>query len=214
VFRIKICGITSVDDGLLAAAAGADAVGLNFYHRSPRSVSLDTATEIVDALPRHVASVGVFVDARVADIRETATRLRLDFIQLHGDEPPEFLAQLRDHLVIRAVRLQSTLEAVAGYLAKCPVPPAAVLIDAHVRGQYGGTGRTLDWSALDQHSRCLPGIPLILAGGLTPENVGQAISVVRPAAVDTASGVERAPGRKDAELVRTFVAAANAAFSA
>jgi phosphoribosylanthranilate isomerase len=219
MFHVKICGITSVDDARTAARAGADAVGLNFYAKSPRCVDLETARRIVASLPREVVKVGLSVNADVEDVARRFDDLGLDLIQLHGDEPPKYLARLGGRPVMRAFRLgPEGLEPLRRYLADCGrlgCTPRLVLIDALVAGRYGGTGQVADWQVLKTYpvnteSRQAP--PLVLAGGLTPENVAEAVAMVRPAAVDTASGVESSPGRKDPAAVDAFVRAARAAF--
>jgi phosphoribosylanthranilate isomerase len=213
LFRIKICGITRPEDAAAIAEAGADAIGLNFFAASPRFVEDDRAAEIIAALPAQVAKVGVFVNADAGAIQHKVARLGLDWVQLHGDEPPEFIMELSGLAVIRAVRLQDRVSVVLprakGKLTRLP---KAVLIDAYSEAAYGGTGQTVAWEAVPEARRRLAGLPVILAGGLTPENVAEAIRVGRPDAVDTASGVESAPGVKDLEKVRAFVAAANKAF--
>ena len=215
VFRVKICGITTVEDALLAAAAGADAIGLNFYERSPRYVTTERAKEICDALPAGVAKVGVFVNSLAKGVLATSQRVGLDAIQLHGDEGPEILSALGDLPIIRAFRCkEATLDGVQAFLRLCGGSvPSAVLLDAHAPGHYGGTGQVLDWEAIHRQRNKLAGLPLILAGGLTPENVADAIRIAQPDAVDTASGVESAPGKKDPAKVRAFVAAAKQAFA-
>ena len=216
MFRIKICGITNVDDALAVVRAGADAVGLNFYARSPRYIALDTARRIVAALPKEMVKVGLFVNADPADICRVCDDLGLDLIQLHGDEPPELLAQLGERPVMRALRLGAKgFQAVFDYLRRCQelaAMPSLTLLDSLIPGEYGGTGKTADWTAAKQYvaESGLP--PLVLAGGLTPANVADAIRAVRPAAVDTASGVESSPGRKDPAAVAAFVRAAREAF--
>jgi len=238
IFRVKICGITSVDDARAVAAAGADAVGLNFYAKSPRHVSVEKAREIVAALPREMVKVGLFVNAPAEEVCQTFDALGLDLIQLHGDEPPVYLTHLGDRPVMRAFRfgpggLQSpkfldpdqpvrrtprvpdALESMGSYLGHCGrlgCTPRLVLADSYVEGTYGGSGRVADWERLKGYPFGSPCPPLVLAGGLTPENVGEAIRTVRPAAVDTASGVESSPGRKDPAAVAAFVRAARHAF--
>ena len=216
MFRIKICGITNVDDARAVVEAGADALGLNFYPKSPRYVERDQARAIVDALPKDVVKVGLFVNADADDVRRTFDDLGLDLIQLHGDEPPSFLGQLGDRPVMRAFRLDRRgLEPVGEYLEDCRrlgCPPRLVLVDAHVKGLYGGSGKTADWHALKDYPLDILFPPLVLAGGLVPGNVAEAIRTARPTAVDTASGVESSPGRKDRALVEAFVAEARAAF--
>jgi phosphoribosylanthranilate isomerase len=210
-FRVKICGITRPEDASMAAGAGADAIGLNFYPGSPRCVTLEQAQAIAAAMPAGVARVGVFVNADLAEMRRIADSVPLDYVQLHGDEPPQAIAAL-DVPVIRAFRCGSAgLMPVGLYLEACRQAgrlPAAVLIDAYAPGAFGGTGQTLDWPALAAGREHLAGLPLILAGGLTAENVAAAIAAARPDGVDTASGVESSPGVKDAARVRAFVAAA------
>jgi phosphoribosylanthranilate isomerase len=215
VFRVKICGIMTVEDALAAAEAGADAIGLNFFDKSPRYVTAERAKEICQALPAKVAKVGVFVNSLAKGIVATASRVGLTAAQLHGDEGPEFLVSLGNLPVIKAFRCkESTLDCVRAFLDQIPEAshPAAILLDAHAPGTYGGTGQVLDWKALANERNKLLGIPLILAGGLTPHNVAEAIQIARPDAVDTASGVESAPGKKDPDQVRAFVAAATSAF--
>jgi phosphoribosylanthranilate isomerase len=215
MFRIKICGITSVDDAITVAQAGADAVGLNFYARSPRYIGDNVAREVIRALPDGITKVGLFVDTPAADICRLFDELSLELIQLHGDQPPEFLPQLGGRPVMRAFRIgPEGLSPVMDYLACCQalgVPPALVLLDALVAGQYGGTGKTADWDVAKRYLAKPDMPPLVLAGGLTPANVAAAIRAVRPAAVDAASGVESQPGRKDPAAVGAFVQAALAA---
>lgn len=216
MFRVKICGITNVEDSRIAAEAGADAIGLNFYHASPRRCSIDQARQIAAAVPNALCKVGVFVNSTTQEIRETVEAVGLDLVQMHGDEPPEMLRAIRPLPVMRAFRVADDLSPVAEYLQACHrlnCTPRMVLIDARRPGQYGGTGATLDWTAIDAARRQICGMPLVLAGGLTPENVAAAIASVRPWAVDTASGVEISPGKKSATLVREFVSAATAAFA-
>lgn len=215
-FRIKICGVTSAADAALVAAAGADALGLNFFPGSPRYVTPDTATRIVAALPAAVRTVGVFVNAAVDAIVQAAATVRLDLIQLHGDEPPEVLVQLGPRPLIRAFRCgPGGAGPIRDYLDHCRQLgrlPDVVLIDAYRPGSYGGTGLTADWPAVCELAATGGDLPIVLAGGLTPDNVAQAIAAARPAAVDVASGVEAAPGRKDPHLVRAFVQQAREAF--
>lgn len=219
MFRIKICGITTVDDALAAARAGADAVGLNFYPASKRYMPIPQALMIANALAGTVVKVGVFVNAEADEVCETFDRVGLDLVQLHGDEPPCFLRQLGERPVVKAFRLgQQGLYAVGRYLGQCRgmhCMPRMTLVDANVEGAFGGTGHVADWHALKTYQPARPEEPLpplVLAGGLTPDNVAEAIRTVRPEAVDTASGVETSPGRKSEALVRRFVEAAREAF--
>ena len=216
MFQIKICGITTVDDAAAVVQTEADAVGLNFYPRSPRHVGDDAARQIVAVLPRGIVKVGLFVNAVASDVCRLYDDLRLDLIQLHGDEPPEYLTELSGRPVMRAFRVGfGELGTIIEYLARCrelDVTPAFTMLDSLVMGEYGGTGKTADWTTARQYAS-RPGLPpLVLAGGLTPENVAEAIAAVHPAAVDVASGVESSPGRKDATAVGAFVRAARAAF--
>ena len=216
MFRIKICGITSAEDARVVVRAGADAVGLNFYPKSPRFLKLETAREIVDALPDGIVKVGLFVNAAADDLTSIVDLLGLDLIQLHGDEPPEFLVAMGDRPVMRAFRLdEDGLQPITEYLRRCrrlDCMPRMVLIDSHVAGAYGGTGVVADWSTLPSYPADEDFPPLVLAGGLTPLNIADSINTVRPAAVDTASGVESSPGRKDPAAVEAFVHAAQRAF--
>jgi phosphoribosylanthranilate isomerase len=218
-YRVKICGITNVDDALAAVAAGADAIGLNFYGGSARCVQPVEAKRIAEELANETVRVGVFVNASADEIRHICREALIHLIQLHGNEPPAFLGQLnRDFDIIRARRLDERgTAAIAEDIEACckgvEVGPDAILIDAAAAGQFGGTGRTVDWRLLANHDEWSRSLPLILAGGLTPENVAEAIRIVRPHAVDVASGVESSPRKKDAVKMRDFVAAARAAFS-
>lgn len=231
LFTVKICGLTTPDDAAMAAAAGADAIGLNFVAGSPRVLGVAQAQAVAAAVPPGVLKVGVFAGASAAEMRRIVEAVGLDAVQLHGHlageglgvDPPVRCAELAGLTIIRAVRLESAadpLAAARGWLAEATALGAAphlVIVDAAVAretspGQLGGTGATVDWAALAQ-ARPL-GLPTALAGGLTPDNVARAIHASMAAAVDTASGVESAPGRKDPEKVRAFVAAARTALEA
>lgn len=211
MFRIKICGITNLADAQVAIDAGADALGLNFYEKSPRFVERGVAGAIATACREAgVKPIGVFVNQPANRVMLDALQIPLAAVQIHGDEPPEYMNDILPALpVIVALRL-SAASGLA--LPTFPRPPAAVLADAAAPGQYGGTGHKLDWHGLVNWPAKTLGIPLILAGGLTPENVNAAIRICHPAGVDTASGVELSPGKKDPSKVRDFIAAVNAAF--
>lgn len=198
--RVKICGVTNVEDALACVSAGADAIGVNFAAASPRRVALDVAQAIVSALPAHVVSVGVFVDASEAEVRETVARVGVGCVQLHGAESPEFVAAFLPH-AYKALRVRGrdVLTLAAKY------PGEHVLLDAYVPGVAGGTGATFDWALAAELARTRQ---VTLAGGLTPNNVADAVREVRPFCVDVASGVEFAPGRKDIGKVKAFIAAA------
>ncbi len=202
--RVKICGITRREDALAAVVAGADALGFMFYERSPRAVTVPAAAAICRALPPFVAKVGVFVDAAEAFIRETASECCLDTLQFHGRETPEFCGRFALP-VIKAFRIggPESLASLRDYAT------AAWLLDSFVPGQLGGTGARFNWALAAQAAQF--GRPILLAGGLTPENVAEAIRQARPYAVDVSSGVESAPGRKDPAKISAFVAAAKKA---
>jgi len=215
MFRVKICGITSAADARAACEAGADAIGINFFSGSPRCCTLAQAREVAGAATVGVCRVGVFVNASLDEIRRAAAEVPLDLVQLHGDETPEIIRDLRPLPVMRVFRLLSGTEPLTSYLDACHglnAWPRMALVDAMGTGEYGGTGKTLDWPQLAAQRKALRGLPLVLAGGLKPDNVAEAIAAVRPWAVDVASGVEEAPCRKSASLVRQFVASAQKAF--
>ena len=199
--RIKICGITNSEDALLAAELGAHALGFIFHKKSPRYVTPEKALSIIDQLPALVLTVGVFVDENPEAVREIAARAGLDWLQLHGNESPEYCRAL-DRRVIKAFRIKNedSLADLARYQGACQ----AFLLDTYKKGQIGGTGETFDWHLARQATKYGP---IILAGGLTPENVAAAVKIAQPAAVDVASGVEAAPGKKDPEKLRAFIAA-------
>jgi phosphoribosylanthranilate isomerase len=217
MFRIKICGIRNVSDALAAAEAGADAIGLNFYSKSRRCVERDVARKIVGALPAGISKVGVFVNEDPAEIAAIASDVGLDAVQLHGDEAPEVVARLpRDVRVMRAERCGvSGLEPMARYFERCERLgrlPDAMLIDAEAGTEFGGTGKIANWDLIAETRFQFARVPVILAGGLSAQNVAAAISAVRPDGVDVASGVEQSAGVKDHELIRQFVNAAKRAF--
>lgn len=204
IVRSKICGITRVEDALVAAEAGADAIGLVFYPKSPRAVSIAQARAIVSALPPFVTTVGLFVNASSCEINETLDAVPLDMLQFHGDETPAecggFHRPWYKALRVKPgddIRLQAARYAGA----------SAILLDTFVFGTPGGTGEVFDWSLIPADLTK----PLILAGGLTCENIQQALSEVRPFAVDVSGGVELSKGVKDAERVREFVGLVRAA---
>lgn len=215
-FQIKICGITRAADALWAAGAGADAVGVNFYSRSPRYVWPEDARQLILLLPPEVVKVGVFVNAEAEEICQLFDSLGLDWIQLHGDEPPGLLPKLGERPVIRAFRLgPEGLEPVLEYLERCRYAgrmPEVVLLDGYSANQYGGTGEKAPWDICREYAAIRGVPPLVLAGGLSPSNVVEAIRTVQPMSVDTASGVEVSPGKKDPTLVAAFIRAAREAF--
>lgn len=196
--KIKVCGITNLDDARLAVELGADMLGFIFYAQSRRAVTRDAAARICRQL--NVEKVGVFVNESAPVIQAALDACGLTAIQFHGDEPPSFCRQFPAK-AIKALRIRdaSSLAAAAEYDVD------ALLLDTYTDSQHGGTGRTFDWSLAVQAKRF--GRPIILSGGLTPENVRDAIATVQPDAVDVASGVEQAPGRKDPDKLRRFIEA-------
>jgi phosphoribosylanthranilate isomerase len=200
---VKICGITNLEDALAAVEAGADALGFNFYRRSPRYIPPEDARRIVAELPEEIMKVGVFVNEVVPEqVARVADEVGLTAVQLHGDESSEYCRALRGRFVIKAVRAGTDFEpeSVSSHEAD------AVLLDAFSADERGGTGRVVDWGVARRVRELVP--RLILAGGLAPENVAAAIEAVGPYAVDACSRLEIAPGRKDPQRVRAFVAAA------
>lgn len=217
-FRIKICGITRADDARAAIEAGADAIGLNFYPKSSRYLDAEARGRVIckEVWFGTAKIVGVFVNASPVDIRHRIGDCRLNAVQFHGDESPSEVAEFSEIEVIRARRIgERGVAAIAEDLEACAAAgrlPDALLVDAAAPGQYGGTGKTVSWAGLADYPRWLGDLPLILAGGLTPENVAEAIRIVRPAGVDVASGVESSPGVKDHDKMRRFIEAAKTAF--
>ncbi len=204
--RIKICGITQPADAERAAMLGADAIGLNFYAKSPRCIDHATARSILRALPPFVEPVALFVNESLEQAQKIALDLNIRTIQMHGD-CLELLPAAGVHWIPAfSVRHPASLDTIDAYLTRAT--PAAILVDAHVPGMFGGTGQVAPWQLLAAYR---PSVPLILAGGLTPDNVAAAIRTVRPYAVDVASGVESRPGHKDADKMRRFIDAARGA---
>jgi phosphoribosylanthranilate isomerase len=196
--RVKICGITRVQDGLDAVRFGAHAIGLVFYAPSPRAVTPDQARAIVDALPPFVTAVGLFVNADAEAVRATLAAVPLQLLQFHGDETPEYCAAFGVPY-LKAVRVRPGVDLLQ--YSQQFLGSRGLLLDAYVEGVRGGTGATFDW-ALIPHS--LP-LPVVLSGGLDADNVGAAVQAVRPWAVDVSSGVESAKGIKDAAKIEAFM---------
>jgi len=204
--RIKICGVTTPEDARHAADAGADAVGLNFYPQSPRFVTPSQAAAIVRAVPPFTAPIGVFVRMPIRQASAIAFQLGRRGIQTYDDPPPADDPFPCAHIPAFRVQNADGLETIRRVVTA--TRPSAVLVDSYVAGQMGGTGHRAPWDLLVGFD---PGVPLILAGGLTPENVSEAIATVKPWGVDVASGVESAPGRKDSVKVARFIQAARLA---
>ncbi len=198
--EVKICGLTTVDDAVRCTEAGADALGLNFWPGSPRHVDVPTARAIVEACGDQATMVGVFVDFTLDQVREILQETGTQWAQLHGDETPGLVAELLPH-AYKAIGVKdgSAIELAREY------PGEHLLLDASVPGMPGGTGRTFDWAIAASVAKERK---LTLAGGLTPDNVADAVRAVRPFRVDVASGVESAPGRKAPDLVKRFIEAA------
>ena len=205
--KIKICGIKTVHDALSAIDAGADMLGFNFYPKSPRYITVGHCRDIMSVMRKygHITYVGVFVNASVAEVRATMETCALTLAQLHGDETPEMLNSLYGK-AFKAFR--GIPESLNGFVRE---DAPAFLVDAVVKGAYGGTGAKADWSAAAELSKYYP---LLLAGGLTPENVTEAVRRVKPWGVDVASGVESSPGVKDLSKIKDFVQAVRSATTA
>jgi len=199
--RVKICGITRGEDAQIAVDAGVDAVGLVFYQKSPRFVKNETAAEISQLVPAFVSRVALFKDADEAMIDAVLQAVEIDLIQFHGSEAPDFCQQF-SLPYIKAIGVKGT-EHDADFLrssAENYRAAKALLLDGHAPGEAGGTGESFDWASIASIDK-----PVVLAGGLTPDNVKQAIALVRPFAVDVSSGVESAPGIKDKGKVKAFM---------
>ena len=195
---VKICGITRPEDALAAARAGAHAIGLVFYAKSPRHVTPARAAAIIRVLPPFVTTVGLFVDATAEGVRAALAEAPVGLLQFHGDETPEFCRQFK-RPYLKAVRVKAGVDLLQ--YAQDYHDAKALLLDAYVEGLHGGSGAAFDWSLIP---RGLP-LPVILSGGLTPENVADAVRHVRPSAVDVSSGVESAKGIKDAQKIAAFI---------
>jgi len=198
VIRVKICGITRAEDAQAAVAAGADYLGFIFYEKSPRYIAPEKAAEIIAGLTGEVKKVGVFVNASIPEIFDVMAQCRLDMIQLHGDEPEAFAAQFPRSRVWKAVHMTDS-DDIGRWRS---YPAAALVLDARSGDQRGGTGLQCDWTVAAQAAARYP---VMLAGGITPENAAAAVRAVRPFGLDVNSGVETAPGIKDAEKIRTLI---------
>ena len=200
--KIKICGFTDAENAQQAALTGIDAIGLNFYAKSPRHVNIDSAREIVAALPPFVNKVGLFVNANPSLIDEVLCEVALDTLQFHGDESPSDCAQY-EMPFIKAIRVSPEVDLIK--TANEYYQAGALLLDTYQSDFYGGSGKSFDWSL----AKIELDLPIILAGGLTPDNVSAAIDIVQPYAVDVSSGVESAKGFKDIDKIRAFISNVN-----
>ncbi|PHN25028.1 phosphoribosylanthranilate isomerase [Pseudomonas sp. ICMP 561] len=198
--RSKICGITRIEDALAAVEAGADAIGFVFYAKSPRAVSVQQARAIIAALPPFISTVGLFVNASRCELNETLDAVPLDMLQFHGDETPEECDGYHRPF-IKALRVQAGDDIAAS--CRLYSRASGILLDTYVAGVPGGTGETFDWALIPNSLEK----PIILAGGLTSANVAQAITQVRPYAVDVSGGVEKSKGIKDHDKIRAFMSA-------
>jgi phosphoribosylanthranilate isomerase len=199
--KIKICGITNQEDAHIAVQEGADALGFVFYPQSPRYIQPAVAKQIIGSLPPFVLPVGVFVNQELDMVRSIFDECGLAFAQLHGDESPNFCESLR-RPVLRALRVQDRRSFLALAEFKGRTGVKGFVVDAFSDSLYGGTGRTTDWTIAGEVAKA---VPILLAGGLTSENVQEAIRQVHPYGVDVSSGVEHSPGRKDSEKIRAFI---------
>jgi len=200
--RVKICGITRVEDAISAVQAGADAIGLVFYAQSPRFVTIEQAQKIVAAIPPFISAVGLFVNAPQAEIETVLSQVKLDILQFHGDELPQDCNQVCEQIKMpyyKAIRVKADTNLVQ-YAVEFS-SAKALLLDAHSESAFGGTGQTFDWNLIPKSLTK----PVILAGGLTAENVEKAIQQVRPYAVDVSGGVELTKGIKDVAKIAAFM---------
>ena len=196
---VKICGITNLDDALAAVGAGADALGFNFYKPSPRYITPQQARKIIEQLPESLLTVGVFVNEDSEAVRAIAGEAGLRALQLHGDESPEYCRELADFYVIKTFAVSDTFDIQATHMYKVE----ATMLDTKHNNLRGGTGRVFDWSVAQQAALTIP--KLFLAGGLSPENIKNAVEIVRPFAVDACSALEDSPGKKNHERMRVFI---------
>jgi phosphoribosylanthranilate isomerase len=197
---VKICGITNLDDALAAVVAGAGALGFNFYKPSPRYISPENARAIVQQLPSSILTVGVFVNEESQSVTKIAAEVGLKAVQLHGDESPEYCRELAaDHEVIKTLSVSQDFDTHLVHAYEV----AAIMLDTRDNDLRGGTGRVFDWSIASQVNQLVP--KLFLAGGLSPENIAEAIKAVRPFAVDACSALEDSPGKKNHERMRSFI---------
>jgi phosphoribosylanthranilate isomerase len=206
--RVKICGITDLEDALMCAKFGADAIGFNFFDGSKRFIKPNEAGSIIEQLSDQIIKFGVFVNATVDEILDTVRITRINVIQLHGDESPDFVSRLRSEAgtpIVKAVRVSDRFDisSLSAFMVE------AFLLDSYSAGQFGGTGTRFNWDKAISVVEL--GSPTYLAGGLVPENVAEAIRIVRPFAVDVASGVESSPGIKDPAKLEAFISNAKQA---
>ena len=197
--RIKICGITNLDDGLEAIAAGVDALGFVFVPNTPRYITPPQAKLVIKQLPPFITNVGLFVDSEIDEIEDIVNHCKLDAVQLHGNEPPEMCSYIRlQTKIIKSFHVKNESQVLKNKIDNYRVD--AYLLDTFIKGKAGGTGQTFDWRIAEGL-----GPRIILAGGLTPNNIGAAITQVQPYGVDVSSGIEKSPGKKDTGKIYSFV---------
>jgi len=196
--RVKICGITSFEDALSAINAGADALGFVFYDKSPRAINLQECADIINKLPPFISKIGLFVNPESDYVYQVSDQVNLDSLQFHGDETNEFCEQFKKPY-LKAIRMQQSTN--LAKLSQTYSSASALLVDAFDEAAFGGTGKKFDWAMLSQDCT----LPLVLAGGLNPQNVAQAIQQVKPFAVDVSSGVEISKGVKSSPLINQFM---------
>ena len=197
--RIKICGITNLDDGLEAIAAGVDALGFVFVPNTPRYITPSQAKLVIKQLPPFITNVGLFVDSEIDEIEDIVNHCKLDAVQLHGNESPEMCSQISlQTKVIKSFHVKKEPQVLRNEIENYRVD--AYLLDTFIKGKAGGTGQTFDWRIAEGLSQ-----RIILAGGLTPDNIGTAIAQLQPYGVDVSSGVEKSPGKKDTNKIYSFV---------
>ena len=196
--KIKICGITNLEDAVAAVEFGAEMLGFNFYPQSARFIAPVKAREIAEKMPKQVLKVGVFVNESLEKVNKTAETARLDIVQLHGDETPDFVKAIKSIPVIKALGVNSEFKIERAVEFQTPI-----LLDAYCQKTHGGTGKTFDWQTAVKVKELVP--ELYLAGGLSPENIGAAIETVRPFGVDACSLIESQPGKKDLNKMREFI---------
>jgi phosphoribosylanthranilate isomerase len=200
--KIKICGITNLEDAVAAIVLGADALGFVFYKKSPRYIAPQKASKIIRVLPKNIIKMGVFVDAQAKTIKRIAKLCHLDMLQFHGNESPEFCRRFKDYRIIKALRVKDSIDSQNMLRYR----PFAYLFDTFIKSKPGGTGKKFDWQRLKKIKNKIRR-PIFLSGGLTAKNVKRAIKYLHPDWVDVSSSIEIRPGKKDHRKIRKFIAA-------
>lgn len=202
MLKVKICGITNLEDAQAAVGYGCDAIGFLFYKKSPRYIAPEKAKDIIDKLPKSVIKIGVFVNAKAETIKHISRMCGIKMLQFHGNESPEFCAKFKGYKIIKTCRVKDKLDIknISKY------HPFAFLFDTYIASKMGGTGKTFDWGLI-KHMRRIKH-PVFLSGGLTERNVKKAVEIAVPDWVDVCSGIEEKPGKKDANKIKKFIEAA------